>query len=110
MANIDNRSEVLISSTRITQRYNRGEVMANPTPASTFKKRDAAEAARYKRDITRARAEGHAEGRSEARAQAVTFLQNKYMGPNAPERGTPKAEAILELTRELVLFFEGKNS
>ena len=84
--------------------------MATPTPASVFKKMDTKEAERYKRDIMRARAEGHAEGRSEARKQAIDFLQKKYLGPNAPARDTPEAHAILELTRELSLFFEGKQS
>lgn len=38
-------------------------------------------------------------------AAVLTWLENKYIGDSErPDRGSPKAQAILELTRELAQF------
>ena len=45
---------------------------------------------------------GASHGFDELRVEALRFLENKYLhDEDRPDRGTPKAEAILELTREL---------
>jgi hypothetical protein len=44
---------------------------------------------------------GLKEGRAQMKKEALTFLQNKYLGENAPERGSIEAKAILQLAREL---------
>lgn len=44
---------------------------------------------------------GLEEGRREYRVKALTFLQDKYLGPDAPERGSPEGNAILQLAKEL---------
>ena len=78
------------------------------TPASVFKQGDKVEAAKYHRDIVTARAEGVAEGRTIARKEAVDWLQEKYLGDDAPARNTPEGDAILTITRELVQYMLGK--
>jgi hypothetical protein len=109
MRDIDNIVLLLIGWSYRTQRYNRGEVMAdNITPASVFKTPEKVEAAKYHRDIVRARAEGVAEGRTLARKEVIDFLQEKYMAPDAPERGSDDAQFMLKLTRELTQFMMGK--
>lgn len=76
------------------------------TPASVFKNQNNKENEKYRRDIIRARAEGHAEGRSEARSDVVNFLHKKYMEPTL-ERGTPEADAILTVAKEVVAHLTG---
>ncbi len=44
---------------------------------------------------------GIKEGKRIMARDMVTWLEHKYMAPDAPDRGTPEAEAILKLTREL---------
>lgn len=79
------------------------EENARVTPASVFKQEDNVEAARYRRDIIRARAEGVAEGRTKARKEVVDWLQRQYVDvERAPERGSEGATAILQLTRDLM--------
>lgn len=41
------------------------------------------------------------EGRRQMRNQALTFLEKKYLGADAPDRDTPEAKAILSLAHEL---------
>lgn len=41
------------------------------------------------------------EGRRAMRNKALSFLEQKYIGPNAPERGSIEGDAILTLAREL---------
>lgn len=49
---------------------------------------------------------GASHGFDELRMGALTFLQDKYItDPNRPDRGTPEAEAILTLAKELDTFF-----
>ena len=51
-------------------------------------------------DVADARAEGHAEGLQKGRQEILDWLQNAYLNdPGRPDRGTPKAEAILEISR-----------
>lgn len=45
--------------------------------------------------IERAREEGRREGRQEV----LDFLQQQYLSEDAPDRGTPEAEAILAVAR-----------
>lgn len=44
---------------------------------------------------------GVGEGRQVERKKALTFLQDKYIGPGAPERGSVEGDAILKLAHEL---------
>ena len=78
------------------------ESSGSPTPLSAFKKLEPG-SDQYRRDITRARAEGLAEGRSVARSEIIDWLHKQYMDPKV-KRDTEPSEAILELTRELVKF------
>lgn len=43
---------------------------------------------------------GLEQGRADMRREILTFLEKEYMGEDAPERGTPKAAAILELAHK----------
>jgi hypothetical protein len=48
---------------------------------------------------------GASHGFDELRKDVLDWLQDKYItDPDRPDRGTPKAEAILDLARELQLF------
>lgn len=48
---------------------------------------------------------GAVHGFDEARMGVLTLLQDKYIkDPDRPDRGSPKAEAILELAKELDTF------
>jgi hypothetical protein len=40
----------------------------------------------------------------ELRTEALSFLHDKYMGEDRPDRGSPEAEAILKVTKELSEF------
>jgi len=51
---------------------------------------------------------GKQEGRTATRLEVINWLQSKYMGSGAPDRGTPEATAILKLTRELSEFLGHK--
>lgn len=43
----------------------------------------------------------HEEGLSEGRREILDWLQEKYLNdPDRPDRGTPEAEALLQLVRE----------
>lgn len=80
----------------------------NITPLSAFKTPEKVEAAKYHRDIVRARAEGVAEGRSKARHEVVSFLQDRYLADDAPERGSAEAIGMLQLVQDIVAFMEEK--
>lgn len=41
------------------------------------------------------------EGKLQMKRLALSFLEDKYLGPDAPARGTPEATAILTLANEL---------
>jgi len=45
--------------------------------------------------------QGLAEGNMMAYGEILTLLEAKYMGSEAPDRGSPEAKAILELAKEL---------
>lgn len=47
-----------------------------------------------------ARKGGVEEGRNEGRREILDWLENKYMGPDRPDRGSPEAKAILQLTND----------
>lgn len=60
----------------------------------------------YQRDIDRAREEGFNEGLKKGRGEILDFLQYSYLeAPDRPDRGTPKAEAILEVARDAQAHF-----
>jgi len=44
---------------------------------------------------------GVEEGFNRGRKLSLDYLQEKYLGEDAPDRGTPEANAILTLAREL---------
>lgn len=46
---------------------------------------------------------GYEEGMLEGKKRALSYLEAKYMHPSTA-RGTPEAEAILTLTRELATY------
>lgn len=50
---------------------------------------------------------GRKQGREEMRVKALSFLQDKYLkDANRPDRGTPEANAILKLARELSIHLQ----
>lgn len=60
----------------------------------------------HAKTLDRVRADGKLEGRSEVRNEVFGYLQKMYTGKDAPERGTPEAEAILKVTRDLSIHFK----
>jgi len=55
---------------------------------------------RIAQDLKRMRQEGREEGLKEGRREILDWLQNAYLDdPDRPDRGSPKAEAILELAK-----------
>lgn len=54
------------------------------------------------------KAEIKAEARQEVRKEVIDYLENEYFKPGRPDRGTPKAEAILELVADLSQFLKDK--
>jgi len=48
------------------------------------------------------------EARKAVRQEVIDYLENEYMGPGRPDRGTPKAQAILELVADLSQFLKDK--
>lgn len=64
-----------------------------------------------KADIERARVEGFEEGLQKGRVEILDFLEYSYLrDPGRPDRGTPKAEAILELAAHASEHFAAKVS
>lgn len=59
---------------------------------------------RYHRDILMAREEGKAEGRGEI----LDWLEQKYLGPDRPDRNTPEAAAILALVADAAKYLRGE--
>ena len=52
-------------------------------------------------ELDKIREEGRIEGLKEGRREILDWLENTYLDdPGRPDRGTPKAEAILELARD----------
>lgn len=51
-------------------------------------------------DLRRVRQEGFQEGVEKGRQEIVDWLQIAYLADDAPERGTPEAEAILTVARD----------
>lgn len=54
------------------------------------------------------REEGRQEGIREGRGQILEFLQHQYMDPGRPDRGSPEAQAILEVTRNIMRNFKNR--
>ena len=64
---------------------------------------------RYEADLKLAREEGLKEGRIAGREEAINWLQSAYLDDEGrPDRGTPKAEAILEIAKDLVKYLQSK--
>ena len=64
----------------------------------------------YQRDLDMARREGFEEGLAKGRQEILDWLEHAYIkDPNRPDRGTPKAEAILELAKDAALHFTVKS-
>lgn len=62
-----------------------------------------------KADVQFAREEGFKEGLEKGRMEILDFLQHAYLeDPGRPDRGTPKAEAILEVARDAQQHFVAK--
>lgn len=78
-----------------------------PSPKSVQKvvDADAKKDERHRRDLVRVREEGFRDGQKKGRSEILDWLQDAYTGAEAPERGTPEAEAILELAREAAKHF-----
>ena len=58
------------------------------------------------RELKKARDEGFNEGLQKGRQEILDWLQKAYLeDPGRPDRGTPKAEAILELARDASAHF-----
>lgn len=52
-------------------------------------------------ELDKIREEGRVEGLKQGRQEILDWLENAYVDdPGRPDRGTPKAEAILELARD----------
>lgn len=57
---------------------------------------------RHSRDLERIRQEGYREGRRRGHADAIDFLQARYLeADNRPDRNSNQAKAMLNLAREL---------
>lgn len=50
--------------------------------------------------IDAVREEGRTEGVQQGRKEILDWLESKYLGPDAPNRGTPEAVALLTLAGE----------
>lgn len=62
-------------------------------------------------DIERIRREGFEEGLKKGRLEIVDWLEHAYIRDEGrPDRGTPKAEAILELARAASLHFVARTN
>jgi hypothetical protein len=63
----------------------------------------------WSRELKRARKEGYDEGLAKGRQEILDWLEHAYIdAPDRPDRGTPKAEAILELATAAQLHFQHK--
>lgn len=57
--------------------------------------------------VLKARQDGYNEAIQELRQKLLTKLEEMYMDPKV-ERGTPYAEAVLEVTRQIAAILEPK--
>ena len=61
------------------------------------------------KELKRAHDDGFNEGLAKGRQEILDWLQYAYLDdPGRPDRGTPKAEAILQLAQEASLHFQKK--
>lgn len=62
-----------------------------------------------KKGVKAAHDEGFQLGLAQGRKEILDYLEHAYMNdPGRPDRGTPKAEAILEMAREASEHFKKK--
>ena len=59
--------------------------------------------------ITKAYEEGWGNGVAKMKDRIVDILHDMYLKDPKPERGTPEAEAILTITRDLIERFKQEN-
>jgi hypothetical protein len=58
------------------------------------------------RQLQKMREEGFQEGLAKGRQEILDWLENAYIkDPGRPDRGTPRAEAILEMARDAAAHF-----
>lgn len=63
-------------------------------------------ATKYRKDIEQVRKEGFDEGLAQGRQEILDYLERAYLeDPGRPARGTPKAEAMLEIAHEAAAHF-----
>lgn len=60
-----------------------------------------------KAKVDQAYAVGEAAGLQRGRAEILSFLEDKYLGEDAPDRGSTQGEAILTLAREAAEHLRG---
>lgn len=66
-------------------------------------------ARKYRADIDLARKEGFLEGQKKGRQEILDWLETAYLTDmGRPDRGSPKAEAILTLAQEASVYFKKK--
>lgn len=59
-------------------------------------------------DLVKVRQEGYVEGRAAGRKEAVDWLEREYTeGPKRPDRDSPEAKAILDVTLRLARYMRG---
>lgn len=64
---------------------------------------------KYRADIERSRREGFEEGINAGRREILDWLERTYLtDPGRPDRGSPKAEAMLTLAQEASDHFRKK--
>lgn len=76
------------------------------SPTRVAQKVNAEKQSRHERDLEQSRRNGFREGLKKGHQDIVEWLQNAYLGPNSPNRGTPEAAAILKLARDASLHFQ----
>lgn len=62
----------------------------------------------WTRELKRARDEGFDEGLAKGRQEILDWLEAAYLGPDGPDRSSPKGEAILQLARDASQHFNAK--
>lgn len=64
-------------------------------------------ASKYRADVKRAREEGRTEGLDQGRKEILDWLEHAYIKDSGrPDRGSPKAEAILEMAQTAATHFK----
>lgn len=63
---------------------------------------------RHHNQMVKVRREGYEEGLKEGRLEMLNWLQNKYLGDDAPDRDTPEGKAVIALAGEVAKQFLAK--